>query len=279
MITGSKLILDKNCPMCQLYAKGFIKTGRIEPDTVAYYHNVEEDIFSLIDAERAKSEVAFVDPKTGNVEYGVDVILKLIAGENRFFKWLFFTRVFHFLALKFYRFISFNRHVIASGNSHFHERQCIPPLHKGYRWAYLIIAALFTGFMVNLFAVELDQAMGVEHSVWREYLICFGQIGWQFIALTVIAPHKRLDYLGNMSTVSLIGALLLIPLLALNAFFEFSWLQLLISFGLIVFTMFTIHVKRCKRMFLPLFTSVSWILFRAFVLILVLIIYLYQYGI
>ena len=73
-----------------------------------------------------------------------------------------------------------------------------------------------------------------------------------------------------MSTVSIIGGLLLIPLLAVNQFVEFNWVVLMLGFGSIVGTMFLIHVRRCKRLGLPFIVSFSWVLFRAIVLILVL---------
>ncbi len=270
MITNHKLIIDKSCPMCSLYGKCFTKMGLIDKNTIAYYQNVNRKIFDQIDEKRAKSEVALVHPRSGKTLYGIDAFMRIISDNSPVLKRLFHVKWIYFLLRKLYRFISFNRKVIAGKEIGVNERDCTPPVHVPYQISYLLIAAWFTGFMVNNFSALLDAELGVVHFGWREYAICFGQIGWQFLALSLIQPNKRLRYLGNMSTVSIIGGLLLIPLLIVDHFIDFSWMQLLVGFGLIVGTMFYLHVQRCKRLELPFIVSISWMAFRTIVLIIML---------
>lgn len=269
MLSNNKLLIDQNCPLCKVYGTCFTKTGLIDTKTVSYYQTVDSEIFHQIDADRAKSEVALIDTKTGDTVYGIDAFIKILAGNKRFLIWLFNGTFVHFLLAKLYRFISYNRHVITGSYSSSNGRNCVPAVHLGYRWLYLILAALFTGLMVNHFAVLLDQALGLQSVFWREYAICFGQIAWQFSWLSVVDSSKRLDYLGNMSTVSVMGGFLLLPLFALNAFVGLSAIGLITGFGFIVGWMFLQHLKRCKKLDLPLSVSISWILFRTLVLILI----------
>lgn len=270
MITNHKLIIDKSCPMCSLYGRCFTKMGLIDEDTIVYYQNVNRKIFDQIDDKRAKSEVALVHPRSGKTTYGIDAFMRIISDKKPILKRLFQVKWIYFLLSKLYRFISFNRKVIAGRSVGINERDCTPPVHIPYRIVYLLIAALFTGFMVNSFSALLDAELRVVHFGWREYAICFGQIGWQFLALSLIQPNKRLAYLGNMSTVSIIGGLLLVPLLISDHYIDFSWMQLLIGFTLIVGTMFSLHVQRCKRLGLPFIVSISWVMFRALVLMVML---------
>lgn len=270
MISNHKLIIDKSCPMCSLYGNCFTKLGLVDQNTIVYYQNVNRKIFDQIDENRAKSEVALVHPRSGKTVYGVDAFLLILSNNSPFLKRLFQVKLIYFLLSKLYRFISFNRKVIAGSAMIDYERECAPPVHFPYRIVYLLIAALFTGFMVNGFTALLDAELSVAHLSWREYAVCFGQIVWQFAALSLIRPTKRLDYLGNMSTVSVIGGLLLIPLFIVDHFFDLSWMSLMIGFGLIVVTMFYLHVRRCKRLELPFLVSASWILYRTIVLIIVL---------
>lgn len=277
MIQSRKLIIDENCPICASYGNWFIKLKLIDKQTIVHYQTINQKLFDQIDAERAKSEVAFLNPRSGKIKYGIDAFLEILTQKSKVLKSFFSLVIVYFLAKKLYRFISFNRHMISGGlfveNT---QRNCVPAIHKPYRWAYLIIAALFTGFMVNEFTFLVDQKAGVSHSAWREYVVCFGQVVWQFIALSFIHSNKRLAYLGNMSTVSIIGGVLLIPLLLLNFFFDLSLIQLLLGFSLIVSTMLVLHIKRCKQLGLPLLVSLSWVVFRTLVLIIVLLfIYLF----
>lgn len=268
MLKNHKLIIDKNCPLCGLYGKCFTAVGLIDDQTIGYYQTVNQKVFDQLDPERAKYEVAFIHPRSGKTIYGVDAFLHILSHKSQLLKWFLHLRVVYFIATQLYRFISYNRQVM-SGVSEFNAaRDCTPPVNVFYRWTYLILAALFTGLMVNQFTLALDTELGVNHVGWREYAICFGQIFWQFVILSFVNPSKRLDYLGNMSTVSVIGGFLLIPLLIFNNLMDLSWLQLLIGFTAIVGTMFLLHIRRCKRLGLPFFVSISWVIYRTIVLIL-----------
>jgi hypothetical protein len=270
MLSNHKLILDKNCPICGLYANCLKKIRLIDDNTIAYYQNVNRKVFEQINAERAKSEVALVHPRSGKTKYGVDAFIKILTNDKPRLDRFFHLKYVYFLIEKLYRLISFNRKVIVGGGIVENGRGCAPRVHVPYRIAYILIAALFTGLMVNGFTAALDTELGVNHMGWREYAVCFGQIFWQFAVLSIVRPSKRLAYLGNMSTVSIIGGLLLIPLLLVNQFIDLNWLVLLFGFSAIVGTMFLMHVKRCKRLGLPFIVSISWVLFRTIVLVLVL---------
>lgn len=169
------------------------------------------------------------------------------------------------------RFFSYNRNAILGVADHNWQQIWIPTDQKIYRWAYILLTALFTGLIVNQFSLLLDTKLGLTHQPWREYAICYGQIGWQFLLLTLLRPSKRIDYLGNMSTVSLIGGLLLLPLFALNFYLDLSWLVFAGGFGMVVMFMFWMHLKRCARLGLPLLVSISWIVYRTIVLIWILV--------
>ncbi|MFT5822860.1 MAG: hypothetical protein ACI8ZM_004117 [Crocinitomix sp.] len=267
MISNHKLIIDKTCPIYGLYANSFTKLGLIDQNTVVFYQDVNRKVFDQIDEKRAKAEVALVHPRSGKTVYGIDAFLQILSNNRPVLKQLFQVKWIYFLLQKFYRFITFNRKIIAGRANAKVERDCTPPVHIPYRVSYLLLAALFTGFIVNGFTTLLDAELGMAHVGWREYAICLGQIIWQFVALSLIRPTKRLDYLGNMSTVSLIGGLLLIPLFIADHFLDFNWMQLMIGFALVVGTMFYLHIKRCKRLGLPFIVSASWVLFRTIVLI------------
>lgn len=269
MIRQHKLLIDKNCPMCQLYGKGFKKLNMVDSDTICYYQTVDNKIISQIDAERAKSEVALYDGSTNQTIYGVDAFLTIFQQDNRLLKALFSFKPVYWLATKMYRFISFNRHVIAGIPQKPTERDCTPVIHKPYRWTYILLVAVITSFIVGAFSHLLAARIGISMPAYQEWLICFGQIGWQFIAISLIKKEKRLDYLGNMSTVSMIGALLLIPLFMFDWIGPLNALHLMTYFGVVVGYMFLTHLKRAKNLQISWPISISWLSYRIIVLIII----------
>ena len=69
-----------------------------------------------------------------------------------------------------------------------------------------------------------------------------------------------------MSTVSLLGAVALLPLLLLATVVHCSPVALLGHFALVVSLMLLEHLRRCRLLKLPLAVTGSWVLFRAVVL-------------
>jgi uncharacterized membrane protein YoaK (UPF0700 family) len=65
-----------------------------------------------------------------------------------------------------------------------------------------------------------------------------------------------------MSTVSMIGALLLLPILLILSLINTSVYLLLILFFCVVGVMFLEHIRRCKLLDISLWMTVSWIAFR-----------------
>ena len=275
MLVENKLLIDKNCPMCRIYGNCFEKVGWVDNQTVDSYQMVEKLVFNQVDAERAKSEVALVDLKGGKVTYGVDAFIKIIAQNHQWLGQLLFWRPIHFLLHKLYRFISFNRHVITGPQPITYQRDCTPPVHKVYRWIYIVFAAFITFLVLNQFAILLSNHLGWEHAVGRELGLSFGQIIWQSVALFMLGQKGILNYLGNMSTISLIGALCLLPILIINSFITVPLMLLLLVFAGIVAFMFLLHMKRSKLLGLPTVISYSWVAYRLVFLILLLTIQLW----
>ena len=270
MISSNQLLIDKNCPMCSLYGKCFIYFDLLQPNELVYYQDVDDEVFEKVDAERAKSEVALIHAEKGTTVYGVDAFMLVLFQNWPTILRFFHLPLIHFLVVKLYRFISFNRHVISGERMAIVKRDCHPPVHLAYRWLYILLVAIGTGFIVNQFSIHLDYALGLQHHHSREFIICFGQVLWQLVAVSIINPLKRMDYLGNMSTVSFIGALLLLPHIVLANWVGLPLIVLGLYFSLVVGTMFVLHVKRCKSLGLPFAMSISWVAFRSVALLIIL---------
>jgi hypothetical protein len=73
-----------------------------------------------------------------------------------------------------------------------------------------------------------------------------------------------------MLQVSLMGSVLLFPLLVLNFYFHCSDTFNLLYFFTVVPVMFFYHKKRVTILGLPLIISYTWVLYRAIILIFIL---------
>lgn len=248
--------------MCQLYAKGFEKVRLIDKDTVSYYQTSEAQVFEKIDAERATSEVALVNMENGEVVYGEAAFTTILSQNNKWLKTFFQNALVAGMIRQLYRFISLNRHVITGPRIIEGSRDCTPEINGFYRWFYIIIVAMTTGLILNHFATSLFQELGWIHYGWREYAICFGQIIWQGGLLSKMSRQKRLDYLGNMSTVSLVGAFLLVPTIMLDQWIDLSASFLIVNFLFVVGIMLFMHLRRTLKLNLPVAVTLSWMLYR-----------------
>jgi len=270
MLENNKLLIDKDCPMCCIYGKCFTKFGLIDEQTVAPYQIIENHYASQIDMKRAKTEIALFDHNTATTTYGIDAMIKIVANGNSSITRFLHSRFIYAFLLRFYRFISYNRKVIYPTAPEKGIRTCVPELSRKYRWTYILFVAIFTGIILNQYAFHVNTAFGLEHNWIREYYICFGQIIWQLGVIYIFKKEKALEYLGNMSTVSMIGGIILLPILWLNSIFKIHVFGLLAAFMGVVGIMFFEHIRRCKLLGLPIWMTASWVTYRTFVLAIIL---------
>lgn len=270
MIKNNKLLIDRDCPMCNIYGKCFTKMGWIDKNTVDNYQDISDTYSKEINMNRAKNEIALFNTENSKTIYGIDAMIR-IASHDKPLLASFLNSVFIYPLLKLlYSFISYNRKVIVPSNTNVEGRDCTPDLKLGYRWTYIIFVAMFTGVILNQFAYHINLFFGLEHDWKRELYICFGQIAWQMIAIYILQKKSMMDYLGNMSTVSMIGGILLIPILLFNAFIGMHTYALIISFFAVVGVMFFEHIRRCKLLGVSLWMTFSWVMFRTVVLIVII---------
>ena len=114
----------------------------------------------------------------------------------------------------------------------------------------------------------LAGTMGTSN-LMRELSICGGQILFQSIVAFLAHKEKALHYLGNMMTVSFIGAMLLLPGLlftggAYTAESHLAW------FAMVVGVMFFEHMRRVKLLKMAWYMSLTWVLYRLIVLWIIL---------
>lgn len=258
-LSGHKLLLDADCPMCRIYGKGFEKAAWVDKDTYSPYQYFEVSAGIPIDMDKARNEIALVDTQHNVVRYGIDAFKYILTNRFHELNPVLSWAPIDFFLRKLYKFISFNRKVIAPSEIKEGERACMPDLNVKYRLLYIAFVVVVSSTVLYHFTQPINGLLGWQNHLGREFLICVGQIIWQLIFLKNILKEKQLDYIGNMMTVSMIGTLLLLPMLLLKGMFPvFN----LVYFGGVVGFMLWEHIRRSKILQIGFYPSVSWVLYR-----------------
>ncbi len=262
------LVYDQECPMCDLYTKTFVETGMLDVNGRVAYGCAR--VPAGFDNQRAKDEIALVDFKTGSVIYGVDSLLTVVGHSFPTLKRIFGNKFLKGCLAILYKFISYNRKVIAPPRDFERRGSCTPSYHLGYRLAYLVFAWLLTSWVLTAYAGHIP--MLPPSRFGREFLICGGQILFQWAMIRVTHPKMAIHYLGNMMTVSLIGSLLLLPILIAKSLFVsisswvfFGWFAMVVAF------MLMIHIRRVRKLGLHWTLSFTWVIYRILILWIILL--------
>lgn len=261
------ILYDAECPMCKLYTSQFTKRGMLDAGGRAPYQQMPDTVCPFVDRQRAVNEIALVNTETGEVEYGVKSLFKVIANSFPVFGPLFSFRPFTWLMEKAYGFVSYNRRVIAPSAADQHSG-IGPAFSLKHRIAYLVFTWLVVGFILTHYAYLLTHFIPLGGK-YREYAICGGQILFQGIIISLYAPKKSWDYLGNMMTISFAGALLLVPVVILHHTIHWP-IFFPLYFMLVAGLMFLEHIRRAKLLHLGWLLTVTWALYRVILLLIIL---------
>jgi predicted DCC family thiol-disulfide oxidoreductase YuxK len=269
-LTDHVIIYDDECPMCDLYTGAFVKTGMLDSNGREPYSWLHKSIKKHIDTQRARNEIALVNLKTGQVLYGIDSLFMILANRYRLLKPLFSFAPFRLMTKIVYSFISYNRRVIIPASKFEGKNSCTPDFHPGYRIAYLI----FTWIVVSLVLTSYSRLLVPvipETNFYREFAVCGGQIVFQSLVLTLIRRDRLVHYAGNMMTISLAGAILLMPALIIGNAGMISPPGFFTGWFLIVAAlMFLEHMRRTTILEIHWIVSATWVIYRLMVLWIIL---------
>jgi predicted DCC family thiol-disulfide oxidoreductase YuxK len=266
------ILYDAVCPMCNLYTKGFIEAGMLDQNGRLPYQEIPDKFACVVDQKRFVNEIALVHTPTGEVYYGVESLLQIIGHSVPFLKPLFRNKIFIKITDKLYKFISFNRRVIVPNKK---DETCKtlmdPSFHRGYRLAYLIFTWMATSLILYKYSRRLNAILPASN-FYREFLVCGGQVIWQAIAIRFVRKDSVWDYLGNMMTISFAGSLLLFLIMVAGKVFHWQNPVFFAAlFGLVVFCMLLEHIRRTRLLGLNNTVTLSWVLYRVIVLLIILI--------
>ncbi|KFF05325.1 thiol-disulfide oxidoreductase DCC family protein [Flavobacterium reichenbachii] len=268
-LANQTLLYDEDCPLCSLYTNGFVKSGMLDENGRKSYCQLSAEEEDFVDLKRAANEIALIDTAAKTVTYGIDSLIKVIGFSFPWIEKIAAVKPVHLILKKLYSFVSYNRKVIIPANTkEGNKLQCIPDFNYKYRFLFIGFALTITTFVLFGYSNLIPNLP--KSSILREAVLAFGQIVFQSLFLLKFDKKTIVNYAGNLMTVSLMGSLILLPILILNQFVNIPETLILGWFGGTVFIMFAEHFRRIKILKLPFYLSYTWILYRILALLLIL---------
>lgn len=268
-LENQTLLYDEDCPLCQVYTSGFIKAGMLDENGKKPYCQLSDEEQNFVDTKRASNEIALVDYENKTVIYGIESLLKVIGFSFPSIEKIGTIKPIKFFLKKLYSFISYNRKVIIP--SKFKKEiklQCVPDYNFKYRILYISFAATITTFVLYKFSDSIS--ILPKSTIVRELILALGQIVFQSLFMIKLDTKIILNYIGNLVTVSLMGSLLLLPILILNSILNIPEFIILGWFGITVLLMLLEHSRRIKLLELPFYLSITWVIYRIIALLFIL---------
>lgn len=134
----------------------------------------------------------------------------------------------------------------------------------------VVICMAVTAITLNQYAKLIRHLISISYD-WRfEAGMIIGMLFFQYPFIYNKSYNQKLDYYFNMLLVSLIGSVLLFPLLLVNFYSDHNDAINLAYFFIVVLVMFFDHKRRVAALGLPLKISYTWVLYRAVILIFIL---------
>lgn len=127
-----------------------------------------------------------------------------------------------------------------------------------------------TAFTLSEFAKLVQPLFKMGYDWKFELCMVIGQLLFQLPFIYKSSFLLKQEYFLNMLLVSLMGSLLLWPLLAVNYFYTLSIAANIFCFSGIVLFMFMEHKRRVDTLALPKYISYTWVLYRLIILIFIL---------
>ncbi|AXB55468.1 thiol-disulfide oxidoreductase DCC family protein [Flavobacterium fluviale] len=268
-LENQTLLYDEDCPLCSLYTTGFVKSGMLDENGRKSYCQLSDEEQSFVDLKRAPNEIALINNKTKTVTYGVDSLIKVIGFSFPIIEEIATIKPIHFILKKMYSFVSYNRKVIIPGIvKEENKLECTPDFNYKYRFIFIGFALTITSLV--LFGYSNLIPILPKSNITREIILAFGQIVFQSLFLLKFDKKTIINYAGNLMTVSLMGSLILVPVLILNQFINLPEMFVLGWFGITVLIMCAEHFRRVKVLKLPFHLSYTWILYRILALLFIL---------
>jgi predicted DCC family thiol-disulfide oxidoreductase YuxK len=206
-LKNKTIIYDNACPLCDVYTGAFVKSGALDKEGRKAFNEVSAQTLQQLDLNRARHEIPLIDNQTGQVLYGLQGLLLIAGNLFPFAKPLLARPWFTKMLQPLYRFISYNRRVIAGSFYGGVGFDCAPDFNL--KWRLVLIAAGIGYTGAGIYAFSL--IAGVPN-----VLMMFVVVFLYFLLLvgTNLIYNKtfeeKVDYIGHLATLGVVESSLFV---------------------------------------------------------------------
>jgi len=130
----------------------------------------------------------------------------------------------------------------------------------------MLISIGITAYTLSQFSILIQSLLSIPYDWKIEMAIVTGQIIFQVPFIWKRTAFEIIRYQYNMLLISLLGSILLWPIIVINEWHIQSQTVNLIYFFSVVSIMFLVHVQRVKKLELPTYLCFTWVLYRLIIL-------------
>lgn len=259
------ILYDADCPLCNVYTKGFIKYKLLDKDGRIPYHEFDFKHNAHIDQDLACDKIVLLNTETNEITYGLDSLIKIIKHNFPFLANILKIKFIYYLLSKLYSFISYNRKMIAPSDIR-KINSCNPSLNKWSRIIFIILCAMLVHVIVTwYFKSFLYPHLSYNFNL-PDIALFVAQLIFQALFFYFLKQKNIFDYLGQISFVSVLGALGLL-FFGLGLKILQVWninINLLadVCYGGVIMWMFLEHLRRVQLYNWSNWLCLSWVVFR-----------------
>lgn len=134
----------------------------------------------------------------------------------------------------------------------------------------IVCSIIITACTLSEYAKLVQHLISIKYNWQFEFFMVIGMLIFQYPFLIKKNNLLKLNYYYNMLLVSLMGSVLLWPLLLIMRVYRTTdMINLLYFFG-VVLIMFLGHKRRVTKLLLPAYISYTWVLYRFIILVYIL---------
>ena len=199
MKTEKAIIYDDNCPMCRWYTQAFVNADLLaENNRISFSELAASPLVEQIEMHRSKHEIPLVDLEGGKTIYGVDSLVHLLSPRLPILRQLMDVGPIAYMIKKLYKFISYNRGIMAPSYPNYRKYDCTPDFHLGYR---LLLILLLGGSGLWLGSSHITYFGGGDIALYAGLILLLA-------GLPFLGTHY-ISYLGHLSIVLFLAGIVI----------------------------------------------------------------------
>ena len=132
--------------------------------------------------------------------------------------------------------------------------------------AYSCFCIGISSYALSAFAKIIQEHLAVHYDYRMEMIMVTGQVVFQWLFMLQSCWRLKIRYMLVALTVSMIGSLMLLPLIFYNLLTPVSALNAVCYFFTVVLAIFIVHYALIKKYNLPPRLTLTWVLYRCLLL-------------